>query len=197
MDAGLIRSVHPTNRVTRDFEIATIMHPIAIRLSDPSDSLRIAEIQIATWRSAYSGIVPDRFLSSMSVAAHEQSWRRHIGHPHSPLFVATRAAECIGFCHVTPARDPDLEGGAEVVAIYVAPQCQRQGAGRLLMSSALGFAASSRYESLSLWVLTLNRAGRSFYERAGFTTDGHQKQISISGTVLDEVRYHRRTRAST
>jgi hypothetical protein len=108
MDAGLIRSVHPTNRVTRDFEIATIMHPIAIRLSEPSDSLRMAEIQIATWRSAYSGIVPERFLSSMSVAAHERSWRGRIGHPHSPLFVATRAAECIGFCHVTPARDPDL-----------------------------------------------------------------------------------------
>jgi ribosomal protein S18 acetylase RimI-like enzyme len=174
----------------------TTMHPIAIRLSEPSDSLRIAEIQIATWRSAYSGIVPEQFLSSMSVAAHERSWRGHIGHPHSPLFVATRAAECIGFCHVTPARDPDLEGGAEVVAIYVAPQCQRQGAGGLLMSSALGFAASSCYESLSLWVLALNRAGRSFYERAGFITDGHQKQISISGAVLDEVRYHRRTRSS-
>ena len=167
------------------------MHPIDIRLSETSDSLRIAEIQIATWRSAYSGIVPEQFLSSMSVAAHERSWRGHIGHPHSPLFVATRAAECIGFCHVTPARDPDLDGCAEVVAIYVAPQWQRQGAGGLLVSSALEFAASSRYESLTLWVLALNSAGRSFYEQAGFTTDGHQKQFSISGTVLDEVRYRR------
>jgi ribosomal protein S18 acetylase RimI-like enzyme len=177
--------------------MATIIHPIAIRLSEPSDSLRIAEIQIATWRSAYSGIVPVQFLSSMSVAAHERSWRGYVGHPHSPLFVATRGAECIGFCHVTPARDPDLEGAAEVVAIYVAPQCQRQGAGGLLMSSALEFAASSRYESLALWVLALNRAGRSFYEQAGFTTDGRQKQISLSGTVLDEVRYHRHTRSIT
>lgn len=167
------------------------MHRIAIRLSEPSDSLTIAEIQIATWRSAYSGIIPEQYLSTMSVASHERSWRERIDHPDSPLFVATRATECIGFCHVAAARDPDLDGCAEVVAIYVAPECQRQGAGGLLMSSALEFASSSRYESLSLWVLALNRSGRAFYEQAGFTTNGHQKQIDISGTLLDEVRYNR------
>ena len=172
------------------------MKPFTIRLAEPSDSLAIAEIQIATWRSAYRGIVPEKFLSSMSVVSQERLWSSHVSRPHSPLFVAVRDAECIGFCHVSPARDPDAVSHAEIVALYVSPHCQKQGAGRLLMSRAIDFATSNGYESLCLWVLSLNHSGRSFYEQAGFTTDGHRRQILISGVFLDEVRYSRCTKSA-
>lgn len=41
---------------------------IAVRRARPADAIAIGAVHVAAWRSAYPGILPDRFLARMSVA---------------------------------------------------------------------------------------------------------------------------------
>jgi hypothetical protein len=44
--------------------------PVAqIRIATPDDAQALAEMHVASWRETYSGLLPDKMLSSLSVEA--------------------------------------------------------------------------------------------------------------------------------
>lgn len=160
-----------------------------IRHATPEDARRIAEIQVAAWRSAYRGILPDEFLDQLNVEERENVWRGACGRAESALWVRMMDAEVAGFCHVTPSRDEDGQGVVEVTSIYLDPEQRRRGLGRELMGVALTFAVERGYGGISLWVLVENLAARQFYEAIGFRPDGCLKQEEGSGVCFNEMRY--------
>jgi len=54
-----------------------------LRAAVPADARAIAEIHVASWRSAYRGLLPDSLLDAMSVDELEQRWRSRL--PAGPV----------------------------------------------------------------------------------------------------------------
>jgi RimJ/RimL family protein N-acetyltransferase len=48
------------------------------------------------------------------------------------------------------------------------------------------------YETITLWVLELNRQARAFYAKAGYSFDGTKKMLCIGGHEVMEYRYARK-----
>jgi ribosomal protein S18 acetylase RimI-like enzyme len=107
--------------------------------------------------------------------------------PSSPK----RGDSIVGFCSVGPVRDADLDDSqvGEIYALYVEPRFWRSGVGSALCSTGLAHLRDKNLLRVTLWVLADNSLGRRFYEKFGFTEDGHSEPYVAGDAKLTELRY--------
>lgn len=169
------------------------MPELVIRPATSEDAAGIAAVHVGSWQAAYAGLLPDEFLSGLSIETREQFWASNLAdtsRPHTVL-AASAADEITGFAVFGPSRDEDAtpETG-ELSSIYLLPSEWGRGMGRALHEECVR-GLSSQFEAATLWVLTTNTRARKFYERAGWVTDGRTKVETMSdgAVTLEEVRY--------
>ena len=161
-----------------------------IREARPEDAPAIARVHVDSWRSTYTGIVPDEHLAALSYERREQGWRDALSNPDHPNFVYVaedEAGNVVGFACGGPEREghPDYKG--ELYAIYLFAQSQHRGLGRQLTQAIARRLVNASISSMLVWVLAGN-PGRAFYEALG----GQylfEKKITIGEKELVEVAY--------
>jgi len=161
-----------------------------VRFATIADVEEIAGIHVASWQSAYRGLLPDRLLDKLDVSERRERWNTILSAAGSPVLVAEDDAGHVnGFCSLCASRDRDRDPQqtAEIAALYVAPGAWRQGFGTVLCSRALAELQRAGYREATLWVLTPNSRARRFYATQGFERDEGTKVDAASG--VEEVRY--------
>ena len=164
-----------------------------VRRATPDDAEAIESIRIATWRTAYRGIVQDAILEAMTVKSEQiDDWRRGIektAHPVSAWFVAEQDGDIVGFVCTGPANDEDIDKNAvaELYAIYVLPEHSGIGVGSALIGAARDHLTEAGFRSAVLWTLEGNARTLRFYDRHGWATDGSKQRYDKLGA--DVVRY--------
>ena len=153
------------------------------------DAETIAAIHVRTWQVAYEGIVPAKFLASLSIQERTNMWRTVISERRGTVLLAGTRHREVGFISFGPSRDQDGEQKAEIYAIYVLPQFWHQGAGRELLDEAERRLEGQPVIAFTLWVLEKNLLARRFYEATGFRLDASRKEDIIGGVLLTELRY--------
>lgn len=166
-----------------------------VRDATESDLPAVAQIHVASWQSAYRGILADAILDAATVEERLRAWRSWARVPGVQLFVAEREDAVAGFCRMGPARA--IEGPparhAEVTHLYVAPEATGSGLGHALFDHALRVARSLGHEGLLLWVLEENAKARRFYASHGLHADGaRHDEPDWLGPGVFEVRYRMR-----
>jgi ribosomal protein S18 acetylase RimI-like enzyme len=176
-----------------------ITSPFTIRRAVPEDARAIAEIGVAGWQAAYTGILPADFLAGLRVGPREAAWRARLESDDddgAPAWVAEDGSRRIGFVAAGPPRDENLAGmgtaAAEIYAIYVLPGEWRRGSGSALLQIAEDELRRRGASTLVLWVLEDNGAGRAFYEAMGWLPDGGRQTLDLGGFEVQEIRYRRR-----
>lgn len=163
-----------------------------IRAARVEDAQAIAATHIASWRSAYRGILPDSQLESLSSTEKEATAQALILSPPEPrhrILVLERGGILQGFAATGPARGESAVGIGEVYAIYLAPAAWGRGMGRLLMGRAQAALGADGFEEGILWVLERNERARNFYRAGGWIEDGGTRTQWHGGIALREVRY--------
>ncbi|WP_137814162.1 GNAT family N-acetyltransferase [Gandjariella thermophila] len=168
-----------------------------VRRAGAADAEEIARINVASWRHAYRGIVPDAVLDRMLPESRVPGWRRWLALPApAAVFVAVDATGRIGaYCGVDAVREEgdrhaDLPTG-ELCAIYVDPPNLGTGAGRAVHDAGVWHLAEQGFRYAVLWVLEANTSARRFYRSRGWRADGGSKQYEAGEAQLPEVRYAR------
>lgn len=157
-----------------------------IREVIPEDAADIAKIQVETWRSAYSGIVPAAYLAAMCCEKQTGIWRELIADSLNRIVVSTCGNRLEGWASGGACRDEDLRDAAEIYAIYVSPGQWGQGIGGMLMR-ALELRLPPATQT-TLWVLRGNARAMCFYRSVGYQADGTEKDCTIGGERLTEIR---------
>jgi len=169
-----------------------------VRRATTDDVPELARVNVAAWRSAYRGIVPDEFLDGMDSARRELGWMRWLAQPEpDAVLVATHGAEdrvaaYAGICAVREEQDahPELPTG-ELAALYADPTVWRRGAGHAVHEAAVDTLARFGFKHAVLWVFVDNPTARSFYERHGWVCDDVRDEFEVAGQRPLEVRYSR------
>src|SRR5258708_3812636 len=104
-----------------------------VRPAEINDAAAIARVHVATWRTAYRGLLPDDFLASLSGAGLEERWRRTVGESSDRVYVAENAQGVIGFASGGRERAGEVGYSGELYAIYVIREAEHQGHGRRLV----------------------------------------------------------------
>lgn len=172
---------------------------ITFRVASEQDVAGIAGVKVATWQTAYRGIVPDEVLAGLSLPEIEKFFCSCLANDVKPkslrqLYVAEFQGEVVGYIHFgaefSGNEDPKQVG--EIYALYLKSEYWDSGTGKKLLQEALTDMERDGFKEVILWVLDTNERGRSFYERAGFTPDGGSKvDTSLVSSPLREIRYRK------
>jgi ribosomal protein S18 acetylase RimI-like enzyme len=164
---------------------------VTIRPATTTDAEAIARVDVASWRGAYSEILPDSYLASLDVTERAGLWRTAVIARGTQVFVAEDEEGICGFTSVGPSRDEDAElGDLEIYAIYLHPRAWGTGVARDLMLTVLDGLPPGT--DVSLWILEGNDRAQHFYRRHGFQPDGTERIDDIGGRPLKQLRFRKR-----
>ena len=159
-----------------------------IRAACIDDAPAIARVHVDSWRTAYKGIVSDRFLADISYKQREQSARQRLNNLDVYTYVAEdEQGRIVGFIAGGLNRDASEEYISELYAIYLLKEVQGQGIGKKLTQVLVERLIQEHYYSMLVWVLADNPS-RRFYEALGGQCVS-TKHIEIGGIMLEEVSY--------
>lgn len=161
-----------------------------IRQAVPEDARAVAEIHVDAWRAAYSAILPEAFLASLTVASRQAFWAQFLANQSGDLLVAMEGDRMLGWINTGPCRDQDAAtGDAEIWALYASPTVWSSGVGHQLWLSARARLLEQGYRQCCLWVLAQNVRAIRFYKAAGFEKDDSPaKTFEFGGAMVDEIR---------
>ena len=155
-----------------------------IRGGKSSDSAALGRIYCEAWKTAYRGIMPDEFLTTLT-PRNCMPPSRHISQDNCFVYVAD--GEIVGLVNFGPGRDIDMP---EIRSIYMLPEYWGKGAGTALFRAAEEAIKASGAHSLHLWTLTDNARACRFYEHMGMHECGG-RTINIGGCELSEIMYQK------
>ena len=166
------------------------MMRVHIRDANVPDATAIAKVHVDSWRTTYTGLVPDDYLSQLSSEQREQTWRDILSTHGAAefLFVAeAQAGNVIGFTSGGPERSGNTVYKGELYAIYLLEEYQRKGIGRQLAQAIAKRLVQEGLHSLLVWVLADNPS-KDFYSALGGQRV-YEQEVTIGGARLVEVAY--------
>ncbi|QCR31242.1 GNAT family N-acetyltransferase [Lysinibacillus sp. SGAir0095] len=159
-----------------------------IRRATMADASGIAKVHVDSWRTTYTGIMPDDFLSKLSYEQRTELWRRNIAQEDNYVVVAENSKrEIIGFADGFKRETNTFPNSSDLTSIYLLEAYQGKGIGKKLLKHILIHFKSLGQHKIFVDVLADNKT-RYFYEYYGaklYTTT----QIKIGGKILDELIY--------
>jgi len=161
-----------------------------IRPAQASDASSIARIHVDTWRSTYTGILPEEYLAKLSYEKREQGWYDSLSSDtfEDIVFVAKDQENgVIAFASGGKVRGDQPIFKGELYGIYVLEGFQRKGIGTKLMTAVAEQLVKQGFDSMLVWVLADNPAC-SFYEALGGRRVS-DKKISLGGGTFVEIGY--------
>ena len=160
-----------------------------IRAATEADYAAIAKVHVDSWRTTYSGILPQEYLDQLSCQQREQMWRDILSTPGPAftLLVQEAGGEVVGFASGGLERTGDPLFRGDLLAIYLLQAYQGKGLGRLLIRAVVERLLGQGIGSLLVWVLAQNPS-RRFYERLG-AERVKERSIVLGGADLVEVAY--------
>ncbi|HSJ38945.1 MAG TPA: GNAT family N-acetyltransferase [Planococcus sp. (in: firmicutes)] len=153
-----------------------------IRTGTAQDITAVQEIAHISWNDTYQDIIPmniqQNFLDkSYSVPMMEMRLKKTI------LLLAEHEGQPVGFANFTKLDD---DGDAELIALYMKPEHQRNGYGKKLLDSGLTYLLDGSH--LFVYVESENHKGRNFYEANGFEFVEEFEEL-FEGHPLQTAKY--------
>ncbi|MFB6263398.1 MAG: N-acetyltransferase family protein [Bradymonadaceae bacterium] len=164
-----------------------------IRLADEADAEAVAEVQVASWRQAYNGTLPDQKLDALDADEQAREWVGALEPTDTrEAWLATREDDAVGFCVFGDCRDEDTADDlGELHALYVDPEHWGGGIGSALDGIAVVRMRTLGFERANLWVLADNERARGFYESSGWQATGKEDTKNWDDHPLECVEYRR------
>jgi ribosomal protein S18 acetylase RimI-like enzyme len=172
-----------------------------VRAARDSDAASLAEVQVASWRCGYAGVVPDPLLGELTeaVSQWEERWLEAISNPptsrHRVLVAVTGESGSqrvvAGFASAGPATDADRWPGtdAELYELRVLPSLTRQGHGGRLLHAVADTLVEDGFHTACTWTLEADAVLRQFLEASGWALDGARADLDV-GVSVPAVRLH-------
>lgn len=161
---------------------------IEIRQATDADIPAIARIINEAWKTAYAGIVPQRYLDTIRAEDKEKRLREGLARvSHLRYFVLCEDGIPVGAASLHRARNDDMPDAAEFSFFYFLPAVWRRGYGTMLLDFLKRESANAGFLRICCWVLEENHRAVSFYESHGLLRDGTRQTETIV-IPLEEVR---------
>lgn len=142
-------------------------HEIRMRDAAAQDAGAVTALHVASWRSAYRGVLPDAYLDGDVETERAEHWQKTLGAlgPKDFVLLAEEGRALRGFIsiywHKEPGHDAYLDN------LHVDPGHRGGGLGRQLLAAALQRLIEQGARSLCLWAFDQNEGAIRFYQRLG------------------------------
>jgi GNAT superfamily N-acetyltransferase len=146
-----------------------------------SDCLDIARIQLLTWRTAYSDILPKSVLDGLDEGQARDQWAAAISAGHSVL-IALEGTWRVGF-----AAYAVLGKTVEIGPLLVEPRWGRRGHGSRLLAACIDLARAAGADKGIIWIPQQDGVTESFLTIAGWGLDGRRRTLDTGDGLVQEA----------
>ena len=133
-----------------------------IRPMTSKDIEQVQQIIRFTWRETYYDIIPEE-LQTRFLDRSYSDMMLQMRMERTDVLIAESEGVPVGFANFTKI---DVDGDAELTAMYILPSHQKLGYGKRLFQVALSMLTNA--SQLYVYVDGRNTNGRAFYEKQGF-----------------------------
>jgi len=152
-----------------------------------ADSFGISAVHDASWRQAYTGMIPHKALETMIRRRDPKWWARAIKHS-TRILVLESMGQVVGYATLGPNRIDSLPQDGEVYELYLLPEYQGVGLGKKLFLEAREELLHLGMKSVVVWVLEDNEPAVQFYKNAGGTVIAEGNE-TFNGTTLNKLAF--------
>lgn len=138
---------------------------VSVRNARPADAAALTQVFRASWRLAYTGIIPPLHLEREILRRDVMWWRRAIAAERN-LLVILHDETVAGYATCGRARGGGRDLG-EVYELYLAPVYQGLGLGMHLFEACRATLDGLHLEHLIVWALEANEKASTFYLACG------------------------------
>lgn len=165
-----------------------------IRLANTNDCPDIAKVLTLTWKSAYKGLISQRFLNKLNDKTWVERLRKQIEGGKTTILVAEKDSSIIGAIGYGKSRFDEEDGWGEIYSLYVLPHYQGQQIGKQLFNSAEN-DLSKQFTQLKVLAIKNNTNAIRFYQQMNCVLtnnvisseiDGKSYQMSVLEKVLSQ-----------
>ena len=154
---------------------------------------------VEAWLAAHRGQMPDavwqKRVDEWTAEVSSKAWARLLAEMDDAssarvvlLVAEDEAGDLVALVLGTKAEDDASGSTCKIDALYVRPDRQGSGVGRVLLRAAASQLAALGFSTLLIGVLTANLPARAFYEAMGGQEIG-QRAFDEEGTLLPETVY--------
>lgn len=156
-----------------------------IRKAVPRDALGITIVNVYTWKTTYTGLMPDEVIDARiaELTVRAEKCRADI-EKNDNFMVAAVGQTIIGFCCFGASRNQAYQDSGEIYAVYVLRGFQGTGAGRALFSACVKELTARGCSSLIVNCLAGNPS-LGFYRHMGGKAVA-QRQDEIKNRIITE-----------
>ena len=144
------------------------MENIIIRNIKKQDIPKVVDIQINGWKTAYKGIIEDKYLDTMN--KEEKIKKRQKDYMLNGFIIAELNNDVVGFCRYIDNNSFSTEvkeADCELIAIYVRSDLKYNGIGTKLFQYVKNEFIKKERSKMILWCLKDNEASKKFYKKMG------------------------------
>ena len=149
--------------------------------------MSISDVHRVSWLQAYGGLIPHKPLNQMVGRRNETWWRKATRGP-ATLLVIDVAGVVAGYATLGLNRARALPQEGEVYEIYLRPEYQGIGLGRLLFGEAKNLLRSLGCKGLVVWCLEDSHLADRFFRMAG-GSDICEGMEDFGGKSLRKIGY--------
>jgi diamine N-acetyltransferase len=169
------------------------MNPIAIRIGLASDAQSISALAIQVFLDTYAshGVRPD--LANEAFCEYgEVVFKKRLAQPERVFYLAYSGDGLLGFAEIwLNSIDSPIAsfGGAELVRLYVQPQAQKSGLGRLLIQATENAVKHAGLGALWLSAWVNNANALAFYSHLGYQDVGLANYVIQGQSFENRILY--------
>ena len=157
------------------------------RPAEVADAFGIAAIHDASWRQAYTGLIPHKSLDTIIGRRDPKWWARAIRNS-TRVLVMESDSQLVGYATIGPNRVSALSQEGEVYELYLLPEYQGVGIGKNLFLAAREQLVRLGFKGCVVWVLEENDPAMQFYRNAG-GIDIAEGTETFNGKTLNKVAF--------
>ena len=162
-----------------------------IRKATPADALGIAIVSAYTWKTAYSGLLPEEMLDKRlsDLPQKAENMKLDIA-ARDNYFVATVDDTVVGFtAFCSPCRNPDYADSGEIGALYCLKGYNGYGIGRALFEAAVKELVQRGHKTMIIDCLRGNPT-LGFYEHLGGKVVAEREILRIDHSRIEDVLFY-------
>lgn len=163
---------------------------LVIRKARKEDSLSIAIVNAYTWKTQYTGLMPDSIIDDR-IKNIEQLARKIESRidKENECIVAQLNNTIIGFCRYGKSRNDKYKDSGEIYALYLLEGFKGKGIGRKLFEFAKQSLKSSNYNSMIINCLKGNST-LEFYKHMGGKVIDSTKMETNNIVLYEDIVYY-------
>ena len=152
-----------------------------VRPAQDADAAQIARLQLSTWRTAYTSILPASVLEGLDEAAAARQWGEAIA-AGGRVLVGVEGENYVGFCALAV-----MGRTVELGPLLVEPRWGRRGHGSRLLAAATDVAKQDGADHALIWIPEDDSVSAAFLASAGWGPDGRVRTLDTGDGLVREI----------